>query len=80
MATDSWQKYLEEKHDAFAVNPMKSASGFQLLDVLVNGQEGLKSHPLQCWLNGQSWIPEDSQTLTFAAQVIILNIICNHGK
>ncbi|CAM6072136.1 unnamed protein product [Sphagnum tenellum] len=31
----SWQKYLKEKHDAFAVNPMKSESGFQLLDVLV---------------------------------------------
>jgi hypothetical protein len=35
MATDSWQKYLKEKHDAFALNPMKSESGFQLLDVLV---------------------------------------------
>jgi len=32
---DSWQKYLYEKHDAFAVDPLKSESSVRLLDVLV---------------------------------------------
>jgi hypothetical protein len=32
---DSWQKYLYEKRAAFAVDPLKSESRVQLLDVLV---------------------------------------------
>jgi hypothetical protein len=32
---DSWQKFLYEKHQAFAVGPFTSESSVQLLDVLV---------------------------------------------
>jgi len=32
---DSWQKYLYEKHAAFAVDPWKSDGSVHLLDVLV---------------------------------------------
>ncbi len=32
---DSWQKYLYEKRAAFAVDPLKSETSVQLLDVMV---------------------------------------------
>jgi hypothetical protein len=78
---DSWQKYIYENHQAFAVGPFTSESSFQLLDVLVKRND---SKPILYNVGSMVDLgvvgPNESRTTVDLLRRVLRDLESNQGK
>jgi hypothetical protein len=60
---DSWQKYLYEKRAAFAVDPLKSETSVQLLDVMVKTSRRARVLSFRILVPCSTWAPKNPRRL-----------------